>query len=77
MSDVKAIRKHTAQHDLFNRLHSIAADGRFVQRVAREWYDGRFDVVGESRQQARLIAANQRCGMWYCDPSVCLSWVRS
>ncbi|BEJ16370.1 hypothetical protein CspHIS471_0509750 [Cutaneotrichosporon sp. HIS471] len=56
-ADAKAVKKHAAQHDLFNRLHSIAADESFVKRVAQEWYDGRFEVV-----------ANQRCGTWYCDP---------
>ncbi|WOO81207.1 tRNA A64-2'-O-ribosylphosphate transferase [Vanrija pseudolonga] len=54
----KAIKKHAAQHDLFNRLHSIAADERFVQKVAQEWFSNRFEVI-----------ANQRCGTWYCDPS--------
>ncbi|GMK55216.1 hypothetical protein CspeluHIS016_0202720 [Cutaneotrichosporon spelunceum] len=56
-ADAKAVKKHAAQHDLFNRLHSIAADERFVKRVAQGWYDGRFEVI-----------ANQRCGTWYCDP---------
>ncbi|TXT09006.1 hypothetical protein VHUM_02480 [Vanrija humicola] len=54
----KAIKKHAAQHDLFNRLHSIAADERFVQKVAQEWFNNRFEVI-----------ANQRCGTWYCDPA--------
>lgn len=45
----KAIKKHAAQHDLFNRLHSIAADERFVQKVAQEWFSNRFEVIGESR----------------------------
>ncbi|WWD17042.1 hypothetical protein CI109_101479 [Kwoniella shandongensis] len=58
MSELRAVRKYAAQHDLFNRLHSIAADEAFVRTVAQGWYDGRFDVV-----------ANQRCGNWYCDPS--------
>ncbi|KAK8864659.1 hypothetical protein IAR55_001909 [Kwoniella newhampshirensis] len=58
MSELRAVRKYAAQHDLFNRLHSIAADEAFVRTVAQEWYEGRFDVV-----------ANQRCGNWYCDPS--------
>ena len=43
----KAIRKQSAQYDLFNRLHSIAADEAFVRRIAEE-YNGRFQVVGES-----------------------------
>jgi hypothetical protein len=47
MSDAKAIRKHSAQHDLFNRIHSIAADEAFVRKVADSWYEGRFDVIGE------------------------------
>ncbi|WRT66636.1 uncharacterized protein IL334_003595 [Kwoniella shivajii] len=58
MSDIKAVRKYAAQHDLFNRLHSIAADESFVRDVAENWFDGRFEVV-----------PNQRCGNWYCDPS--------
>ncbi|ORY26301.1 initiator tRNA phosphoribosyl transferase-domain-containing protein [Naematelia encephala] len=57
-AQAKAIRKQTAQHDLFNRLHSIAADEAFVRQVAHDWYEDRFDVI-----------ANQRCGNWYCDPS--------
>jgi hypothetical protein len=51
MHDAKAIRKHTAQHDLFNRIHSIAADGAFVKRVAEGWYVGRFEVVRECRHK--------------------------
>ncbi|WVQ79955.1 hypothetical protein IAT38_002056 [Cryptococcus sp. DSM 104549] len=58
MSDLKAVRKYAAQHDLFNRLHSIAADEAFVHAVAHDWYADRFEVV-----------ANQRCGTWYCEPS--------
>lgn len=49
LSDVKAVRKASAQHDLFNRLHSIAADERFVRTVSQDWYGGRFEVVGASR----------------------------
>ncbi|OCF60948.1 hypothetical protein L486_00592 [Kwoniella mangroviensis CBS 10435] len=58
MSDIRAVKRYAAQHDLFNRLHSISADERFVKDVAENWFDGRFDVV-----------PNQRCGNWYCDPS--------
>lgn len=47
MKDAKAIRKHAAQHDLFNRIHSIAADEAFVHKVSTDWYSGRFDVVRE------------------------------
>lgn len=43
----KAIRKHSAQYDLFHRLHSIAADGTLVRRVATDGYEGRFEVVGK------------------------------
>nr|ODN85794.1 hypothetical protein L203_04673 [Cryptococcus depauperatus CBS 7841] len=57
MADLKAIKKYAAQHDLFNRLHSIAADEEFVKAVATGWYGNRF-----------LIVPNQRCGTWYCDP---------
>ncbi|ODN72809.1 hypothetical protein, variant [Cryptococcus amylolentus CBS 6039] len=58
MSDLRAVKKYAAQHDLFNRLHSIAADDAFVKSVANNWYGGRFEVV-----------PNQRCGTWYCDPA--------
>ncbi|WWC89024.1 uncharacterized protein L201_003942 [Kwoniella dendrophila CBS 6074] len=58
MSDIRAVRKYAAQHDLFNRIHSISADEKFVRDVAENWFDGRFEVV-----------PNQRCGNWYCDPS--------
>nr|KIR46332.1 tRNA '-O-ribosylphosphate transferase [Cryptococcus bacillisporus CA1280] len=54
MSEHRAVRKHAAQHDLFNRLHSIAADEEFVRRVGSSWYNKRFEV---------------RCGNWYCDPT--------
>lgn len=53
------IRKNSAQHDSYNRLHSIQHDIAFVRKVAEEWYDGEFKVV-----------ANQRCGSWYTDPEV-------
>lgn len=53
MNAEKAVRKHAAQHDLFNRLHSIAADEGFVQRVAQEWFGGRFEVVGGSWLRCR------------------------
>lgn len=59
MDGVKAVKRHNAQHDLFNRLHSIAADQAFVRQVAEGWYGARFEVV-----------PNQRCGTWYCPPSV-------
>lgn len=47
MNDAKAVKKYAAQHDLFNRLHSIAADESFVRKVAQDWFGGRFEVVGE------------------------------
>ena len=47
MLEAKAIRKHSVQHDLFHRLHSIAADEAFVRNVAEKWYETRFEVVGE------------------------------
>lgn len=53
-NDYKAVQRQTAQYDLFNRLHSIASDERFVWRVAKGY--------------AFPIIANQRCGTWYCDP---------
>jgi hypothetical protein len=49
-SDAKAIKRHAAQYDLFNRVHSIAYDQAFVNKVAQEWYDGRFEVVRELYQ---------------------------
>jgi tRNA A64-2'-O-ribosylphosphate transferase len=52
MKDAKAVRKHTAQHDLFNRIHSIAADEAFVCKVKSEWYNDRFEVVRESSTSA-------------------------
>jgi tRNA A64-2'-O-ribosylphosphate transferase len=76
MSEAKEIRKQSAQYDLFHRLHSIAADERFVKTVARESYQGRFEVVGEGQTMNAsaglplTYTANQRCGTWYCDPSV-------
>ena len=76
MSEAKAVRKHSAQHDLFHRLHSVAADERFVRKVASDWYSKRLEVVGKFRPTARMDRelstepANQRCGNWYCDPSV-------
>jgi tRNA A64-2'-O-ribosylphosphate transferase len=62
-NDVKAIQKQTAQYDLFNRLHSIASDITFVEKVAAEY--GRFDLI-----------ANQRCGTWYC-PSSAYAYFKS
>ncbi|OXH37291.1 tRNA '-O-ribosylphosphate transferase [Cryptococcus neoformans] len=58
MLEHRAIRRRAAQHDLFNRLHSIAADEEFVRRVGSSWYNNRFEIV-----------PNQRCGNWYCDPA--------
>lgn len=49
MDHAKAVRRHAAQHDLFNRIHSIASDEHFVHKVAELWYNGRFLVVGEFR----------------------------
>lgn len=46
-SDWHAIRKHSAQHDVYNRLHSVARDLDFVERVRSDWYGGRLPVVGE------------------------------
>jgi len=45
MDGAKAVKRHNAQYDIFNRLHSIAADQAFVERVARKWFNGRFEVV--------------------------------
>ena len=64
----KEIQKHSASHDLFNRIHSITADAAFVKKIAQV-YDDRFEVVGRSPRDSADVA-NQRCGNWYCDPSV-------
>lgn len=45
MDGAKAVKRHNAQYDIFNRLHSIASDQEFVQKVANEWYEGRFEIV--------------------------------
>ena len=55
---LRAIRKESARHDLFHRLHSIAADEAFVRQVSTDWFRGWFDIV-----------PNQRCGNWYCRPA--------
>jgi tRNA A64-2'-O-ribosylphosphate transferase len=47
MDGAKAVKKHNAQYDIFNRIHSIASDQAFVQQVAQEWFQGRFEVVRE------------------------------
>lgn len=44
-SSYQAIRKHSAAHDVYNRLHSIALDTGFVRRVSREWYEDQFVVI--------------------------------
>ncbi|EKC99210.1 hypothetical protein A1Q2_06410 [Trichosporon asahii var. asahii CBS 8904] len=48
MSDLKAVKKHAAQHDLFNRIHSIASDEQFVRNVAERWFNNRFKVVAQT-----------------------------
>lgn len=72
-SSYTAIRKHSAQHDLYNRLHSIARDTEFVDRV-RGWYEGMVVVrecIAEGGVMWLMIGtANQRCGVWYCNPEV-------
>ena len=45
MDGAKAVKRHNAQYDIFNRLHSIASDQTFVEQVANEWYEGRFEIV--------------------------------
>ncbi|EIW65906.1 hypothetical protein TREMEDRAFT_35639 [Tremella mesenterica DSM 1558] len=54
----KDVKKQTAKYDLYHRIHSIATDCEFVNRVREGWYGGRFEII-----------PNQRCGNWYCDPS--------
>ena len=51
-NEARQIRKHTAQHDLFNRLHSIAADQVFVRSIYQH-YNDRFPMVGMSATFAR------------------------
>lgn len=70
LSDVKAVRKASAQHDLFNRLHSIAADERFVRTVSQDWYGGRFEVVGECpllMKHCRFVSNNiySQSAVWH------------
>jgi len=77
MDGAKAVKRHNAQYDVFNRLHSIAADQAFVERVSREWFEGRFEVVRKAVPDFRASVdnvANQRCGTWYTPPSVCYSY---
>ncbi|KAJ9121458.1 hypothetical protein QFC22_002074 [Naganishia vaughanmartiniae] len=57
-SSYQAVRKNSAANDVYNRLHSIAKDTEFVRRVSQEWYNDQLVVI-----------PNQRCGVWYCDPS--------
>lgn len=45
MDGAKAVKRHNAQYDIFNRLHSISADQAFVLKVAEEWFSNRFEVV--------------------------------
>jgi tRNA A64-2'-O-ribosylphosphate transferase len=45
MDGAKAVKRHNAQYDIFNRLHSIASDQTFVEKVAKEWFQGRFEIV--------------------------------
>lgn len=47
-SDWQAIRKHSLQHDVYNRLHSVARDLNFVERVRSDWYETKYPVVGKS-----------------------------
>jgi hypothetical protein len=48
-SSYQAIRKHSAAHDVYNRLHSIAKDTEFVKTVSKEWYDDQLVVIRELR----------------------------
>jgi hypothetical protein len=45
MDGARAVKRHNAQYDIFNRLHSIASDQTFVEKVAKEWFQGRFEIV--------------------------------
>jgi tRNA A64-2'-O-ribosylphosphate transferase len=45
MDGAKAIKRHNAQYDIFNRLHSIANDQAFIRKVGEEWFNNRFEVV--------------------------------
>jgi tRNA A64-2'-O-ribosylphosphate transferase len=63
-NDTKLVQRQTAQYDLFNRLHSIASDQKFISSIASEY--GRFDII-----------PNQRCGTWYCPPSPIYAYFKS
>jgi len=54
-SGAKAVKRHNAQYDLFNRLHSIATDQAFVQKVGQEWFENRFEVVRMSSNSYACI----------------------
>ncbi len=54
ISDVQAIRKHSAQHDVYNRLHSIARDMRFVGQI-RMHYEDKIPVIREADRRQRTI----------------------
>jgi tRNA A64-2'-O-ribosylphosphate transferase len=64
MNEAKAIRKHAAQHDLFNRVHSIAADERFVRKVADDWYKNRFEVIGTPRLSHIELTLHSQPTLW-------------
>lgn len=53
-STYTAIRKHSAAHDIYNRLHSIARDTEFVDRVSSS-YQGMV-VVRESLEGGGIHA---------------------
>ena len=66
--DAKAIKRHSAQYDLFNRLHSIASDQAFVTKVGEEWYQGRFEVVREwylrRMELVKVSESNSKPAVW-------------
>jgi hypothetical protein len=65
MDGAKAVKRHNAQYDVFNRLHSIAADQAFVERVSKEWFEGRFEVVRKaSVLQVEWELTNSKSEMW-------------
>jgi hypothetical protein len=37
LMQTKELKKHSAQYDLFNRLHSINADAAFIRKVASRY----------------------------------------
>jgi hypothetical protein len=54
-SSYHAIRKHSAAHDVYNRLHSNARDTEFVAQVGK-WYKGLVVIREFLKEGGRGIA---------------------